>query len=202
MLVHKKIYSSSNFAWLLIPFVLAGVIAISFGIAQPRNVRLESVHKIVKFMCDIVPTIHGISTYTSNPSWSELLISIQWVFAPIYLITWFTVFSPFSGKLKNKINDISIKMSRGQRIAVIIGLVVLTAYFLSDMGILDIPTLFNGKLAYPPATATPLLRPIYRSWLFLSLYAWISTFVECGMLRAFAVLAVNLKTYMFPSGDA
>lgn len=190
---HSKVH------WLLAVIVAPGLITLSLGIFSPK-LGAPSVPSVpgtlvacINVVADAVPAINNIAVWTSNPAWAKFLLGIQWSFAPIYVLAWTIVVPPWSSKVKHSVMQNSKLLTGKQRILLLATLVFLVVNFLGDMGVIGFPTLFNGKFAFPPSDAIPIIKPIYSSWVYFSLYGWVSAVCESTELWALVFLLFNIK---------
>jgi hypothetical protein len=173
--------------------MVSGVVAFLLGISPPSLLAPSFWGSWIKTVAGVVPTIDNIATWTSNPLWAKFLLSLQWTLAPVYILIWIIVFAPWSSKVKASVIR-NRKILTGKQRLLLLGVAVfLIVYFLGDLGLLGLPTLFNGEFTYPPSEAIPIIRPIYSSWTYLSMYAWLSVNCECAMLWMLIFLLFNFR---------
>lgn len=179
--------------WLLVTLIVSGVVAFLLGISPPRLTAPGFLEPWINAVASGVPTIDNIAMWTSKPWWAKFLLSLQWTLAPVYILIWIIAFSPWSSKVKASVIR-NKKMLTGKQRLLFLGVTVfLIVYFLSDLGLLGLPTLFNGEFTYPPSEAVPIIRPIYSSWTYLSMYAWLSVNCECAMLWMLIFMLFNSR---------
>ena len=190
-------YSRSESRPLLRCMVVAAIVAgICFLIAPIPTVQ-NSMDSIMPFMLRLVPSAATISSETLNPLASEIVLAIQWLFAPAYLCIWFYCLPPWSRRMSVTISNASRTLTDSKRfIGVPIGILFFGAWLLGDANLIAFPTFYNGKYVYPLSHAVPQLKLIYESRVALVIYAWLGPLTEASIIWMFSVLVMNAKTYL------
>lgn len=149
----------------------------------------------------LVPSIEKISALSSYPVASATVLSVQWALLPLHLFAWFKAAPPWAPRVRNAVTRKAQQLKGSQRLLFLIGYLFLGMWLLGDLGVLDFPTLYNGKYAYPPSDSMPQLRMIYTSSIALTIYAWMSPLIEVVCLWMFVLFTVNFGRYITPSGE-
>ena len=179
------------FLWPAALSLVSGILLTAFEPPLP-----ESLASLSQALSVIIPGIGEIAKYTTRPSTAKLLMTCQWVFLFWYLGIWFGRIAPWKPNIRSATARKAATLRPGQRVVFVIGYLVLLAYLLGDLQLIGFPTLLNSKFAYPPASASLLLRPIYKSNAALLVYAWISPFCEATILWMIANFTINLPAYL------
>lgn len=190
-------YSRSDLHPLLRCMVIAAIVAGICFVTGPIPKVQNNMDGILHFIPRLVPTVAAISRETSNPMASEIVLAIQWLFAPAYLFIWFHSLPPWSRRMRVTITNVSGTLTDSRRfIGVPFGILFLGAWLLGDANRIAFPTFYNGKYVYPPSHAVPQFRVIYESRVALVIYAWLGPFIEATIIWMFSMLVVNAKTYL------
>jgi len=123
----------------------------------------------------------------------------QWLFTPAYVIAIFYCFAPWSPFMRDFAVRKSLAFSSTHRTLIMpAGVLVSCAWFLGDLGLIQFPTLYNGKFVYPLSHVAPQLRLIYTSRIAFAIYAWLGPIVEVGLFWMLCTVVINARTYFFP----
>ena len=77
-------------------------------------------------------------------------------------------------------------------------IVFLGAWVLGDLGVINFPTFYNGKYAYPIDQAVPQVKLIYGSPVALAIYAWLGPICEVAILSMLSMSVIHAKVYASP----
>ena len=153
--------------------------------------------RVLPTMVRLVPSVASISNETMNWEASEIVLLTQWSFAPIYLFVWFYTAPPWTRRMRYTVFLTARTLTPAKRHIVFpLGIVFLGAWVLGDLGVIDFPTFFNGKYAYPLDHAVPQVKLIYGSPVALAIYAWLGPLCEVGVLWMLSMSVINAKTYL------
>jgi hypothetical protein len=179
------------FLWPALSSLLIGFVLVALTPTPPQ--WFTSLARLLSFL---VPAIAAIPEYSADQSTASLLMTSEWVFVFWYLQVWFGKFAPWRSEIRAATRKKAAELRPGQRAFALFGYLVLLAYLLGDLQLINFPTFLNSRFAYPPDTASLLVRPIYGSNTALMLYAWISPFGEATILWIIANATVNLPSYL------
>src|ERR1700722_1475512 len=190
-------YSRSELRPLLRCMVVAAIVAAICFLVAPIPTAQNSMDSIMPFMLRLVPSVATISSETLNPLPSEIVLAVQWLFAPAYLYIWFYSLPPWSRRMSATISNTSKALTDSRRfIGVPIGILFFGSWLLGDANLIAFPTFYNGNYVYPPSHAVPQLKLIYESRVALVIYAWLGPLTEAAIIWMFSVLVLNAKTYL------
>jgi hypothetical protein len=160
----------------------------------------NSVLRVLPTIVRLVPSAASISSETMNWEASEIVLLTQWLFAPVYLFAWFYTAPPWTPRMRYTVLLTARTLTPTKRFIVLPNAIIfLVAWVLGDLGVIDFPTLYNGKYAYPLDHAVPQVRLIYGSPFALSIYAWLGPLCEVTVLWMLSMLVINAKTYASPA---
>lgn len=152
--------------------------------------------KLIDAISPLVPSLAMISAQTRNPKASQLVLGLQWALLPLHVFVWMYAAAPWSQRVRNSVKAKARRLTRFQKVLFVLGCVFLAAWALGNVGLVDFPTLYNGKYVYPPADSIPQLRLIYTSDIALTIYAWMSPVVETTCLWMLLLFSINFKVYL------
>lgn len=185
---------------LLLSYAIAGASAI--WLAQlPASSHIWGVFDgITDVVSRLVPNDMLIARSTSNPRVSAPILAIQWLFTPIYLYYWFGRFGPWTSRMRRAVAERSRTLKSSQRYVLLpLAILAFGLWILGDVGLVNFPTLYNGKYVYPMGTAISQFLPIYQMQTALAIYAWLCPIMEVCVAWAFLLFLFNLRTYLTPS---
>jgi hypothetical protein len=178
--------------------VSAAAASVCFFIA-PTAVAKNILVSILPFIGRFVPSIATISSEMLDPKASEIILAVQWLFAPIYLFIWFCFYPPWSSRMRRTVAITSQTLTETKRtIGLVIGVLFFGSWLLGDFQFISFPTFYNGKYVYPLSEAVPQLKLIYVSRVALTIYAWVGPVAEASIIWMFFVLVLNAKIYVLP----
>jgi hypothetical protein len=191
-------YSAAALWALLLPFSVAGLLAVAAGILLQRVSTPQIFSDYAHIVSYLVPSIEKISVGTPDESRSAVLLALQWSFAPLYFVVWILKFPPWGDILREATRQKSLQLKTSQRVLFVCGYLFLVAYLMADAGIIDMATIYNAKFAYPISNAIPFLRAIYGSSVILSIYGWLSSFIEPTLIWLLVFFTTNFRIYLNP----
>jgi hypothetical protein len=194
------------------PYPKSAIKPLLYCVATAAFVAILSVHistivvvqngvlRVLPTVLRLVPSVASISSETMNWEASEIVLLTQWLFAPAYLIIWFYTAPPWTQRMHRTVLLTKRTLTPAKRyIALPLGVVFLGAWVLGDVGVIDFPTFYNGKYAYPLNHAVPQVKLIYGSPIALAIYAWLGPLCEVAVIWMLSMLLVNGKTYASPA---
>lgn len=192
-------YSRSELRPILRCLAAAAAVAAICCLVVPSSAVKTALVQIIPSLRRLVPSVANISREMLDPEESEIILIVQWWFAPIYLFIWFYFYPPWSLRMRRTVAIACQTLSEVKRtIGLTIGILFLGAWLLGDFQIIDFPTFYNAKYVYPLTEAVPQLKLIYISRVALTIYAWVGPIVEASIVWMFFVLVLNAKTYLSP----
>jgi hypothetical protein len=155
--------------------------------------------RVVSTMMRLVPSVASISSETMDREASEIMLLTQWSFAPIYLFVWFYIAPPWTRRMRYTVLRTARALTPAKRyIGFPLGIVFLGAWVLGDLGVINFPTFYNGKYAYPIDQAVPQVKLIYGSPVALAIYAWLGPICEVAILWMLSMSVIHAKVYASP----
>jgi len=192
-------YSATELRPLVCCILVAAVTAAICVLFGPTSIDKTGLVSILRPMDRLVPSIATISSATTDPTASEIILAVQWLFAPAYGFIWFYFYPPWSSRMRLTVANTSRTLSDAKRpIGLVIGILFFGVWILGDLGLIAFPTFYNGKFVYPLGEAVPQLKLIYASRIALAVYAWFGPIVETTIIWMFSLLTLNAKTYFLP----
>jgi hypothetical protein len=194
------------------PYPKSAIKPLLYCVAGAAFVAILSIHlsslpvvqsgalRVLPTMVRLVPSVASISSETMNREAAEIVLMFQWLFAPIYLFVWFYTAPPWTRRMRYTVLLTARTLTPAKRYIVFpLGIVFLGAWVLGDLGVIDFPTFYNGKYAYPLDHAVPQVKLIYGSSVALAIYAWLGPLCEVAVLWMLSMSVINAKTYASPA---
>lgn len=150
---------------------------------------------MVAFVTYLVPSVARISSETSNPMVSEVILSIQWLFFPIYIVNLFYFRPPWAAwvKAETKRSNEAAKKRINPLITVVLALLCLLS-ILGSCGVVDFPSFYNGGYIYPREDGQFwAFRAVYESNAVLALYAWVGPLLDAFVIFIFATIIFQFR---------
>ena len=185
---------------LLTVMIVASLFAILFGILLPSSaISIHGVKAIASVVTSFVPCVSVIANSARDSARAEITWSVQWLFAPAYLIVLIWSGNPWGIAMRTSIIKTCKERanSRCNPWTVILGISCLFAFILSDFGVINFVSFFKGDIFKGDPLELPiLLRVPFESNIGMALYGW---FVPLGVAMfywLFLLLIVNFKLYL------
>ena len=194
-----KPYTTRALRPMLRCLLAAGILAALSPFVAQVPVIQRGLLDLVLVVGKFVPSIAATSRATTEPIGNEITMAIQWPFYPVYVLLWFYCFPPWSHRLKRAILQRSLTLNPARRYFIVpLGILVLGLWLAGDCGLLEFPTLYNGRFL-PPYETAPQLSSISKSRIAMTIYAWFAPFAEATLLWMFFSFTINARIYLFPS---
>jgi len=193
-------YTKRELRPLLLCMLAAGIAAlICLFVAQLEMVQRDLL-VVLPVAVKLVPSVAAIAWTTAAPIRTEITLATQWLFAPVYVFFWFYCFPPWDPRTKRMLGDAYLALTPVRRMLTpIFGILFLGAWLLGDLGLINFPTLYNGKYLAPSSETAPQFLLIAHSHVALTIYAWFGPIGEATFLWMFSSLLLNAKIYFLPS---
>jgi hypothetical protein len=184
---------------LLLSFAMAGIVGFLSVILSTFPVATHDVARALRRALFLVPSVGRLSGSMTDPEAGEVILSTQWLFAPIYIFFWFYCLPPWGPLMRASAQTKGRTLTDAQRwILLPLGFLVLCAWILGDIGVIGFPTLYNGKIVYPVEGGVMQLKYIYTSPIALALYAWFGPICEATVLWMLSHLVINARAFFSP----
>jgi hypothetical protein len=195
----KSEAKSSPLRPLLFWLAMAGIVGFLSVLLSSFPVGTHKLALVFERALFLVPSVGRISGSMADPEAGQVILFSQWLFGPLYLFLWFYCLPPWGSLMRASAQTTSRTLTNAKRwILLPVGLLVLCAWILGDLGVISFPTLYNGDFVHPISGGVTQLRYIYTSPTMLALYAWFSPLAEATVIWMLSHLAINAKAFLFP----
>jgi hypothetical protein len=159
-------------------FVLGIILGVMLSSASIAAHILINFSAVIEFMGSIVPSVRAVGSCSGYSGQLLLLSSVEWILSPIYLGCFIAAISPFSKGVRQRLINKFGQGNNSLRRSMFFWFLILAFYVSGDIGIVGLPTFFNGKFL----TSEYGFKSICDSNFLLALYA-----IAAPLLEAFAL---------------
>lgn len=165
--------------WLAVAISVALVIAIICATVPANLVHAPVVSTLISLVSLAVPSLNAIAARSDDYDRYLLVLSSQWLFAPVYAYIFFIRLFPFAASARRAADARLAGMDPSQkpnRLALLFGLVILVLNALGTLGVIHWPSFYNG--GYVLDKLSPVYSAFYSSTIGMIVFAWFSSIME------------------------
>lgn len=186
---------------ILIVMAIAAILAIITGFfLSDEIINTNGLQVFSGYIAEIFPCVSVVANHSINPARAALIWSVQWLFFPIYLFVWLIALKPWSAVMKIAVVKQVATLSRGHCLMVIPGIMILSAFILSDFGLINFLSFFRGDIFETSRQTINKLPTVlslpYISNIGMVFYAWLIPLCNAIIYWLFLFFFVNFKFYI------
>jgi hypothetical protein len=149
-------------------------------------------HYVTVLGSKFFPAVAKAAEEASDPMKSSFVMSIQWALSVVYVYVWFVIYNPMSVRMRIATR---VWYRRNERppyvnIRLLALLLIGGLGLLGDVGLIDVPTLFNGKLFYSDQHSR-LIVFLLDSPVFMPMFSWFLPLANITIYWACFYVLVN-----------
>ncbi|MFC4526326.1 hypothetical protein ISN76_19125 [Dyella halodurans] len=165
-------------------------------LAYPRFSSGPAINGFVDAAASLIPVVRNAPEYSRFGATARFIMSVQWLFVPIYAWVLFVGYCPFSTPTRIAIHGWYKRTYVSHReLKLFVGGITLCLYLLGEIGVMKFPTLMNGGF-FPLDEGKASSRTfvgIMNSSIAMPLFAWFAPFATICVYWAILHYVVNFR---------